>query len=348
MRENQTVFTGLLRALGVPHTAEYSDEQFRGMTFKSLFGLTHLLKDYGIESEGWKLGDLNEIRKLTPPFLAQKRDGVFVIVDDMEASPGSSAERFGETRISYDDRGTRKSVKAAELIPQLNGVVLLAYPDSKSSEPHYGSHAVTSAVNWLSGYVLLIVAIGIIAYFFVTRGIYRNLFTILVMVLDLFGLWLSYMLLQKSLGIHTATSDRVCGVLEQGGCDVITTSKASKLFGVFSWSEVGFGYFCVSLATLLVFPDLWPELALCNILCLPYTVWSISYQKFVAHHWCTLCVGVQATLWGLFVCYLCGGITARILPLHFNIIVLAGVYIVTVIGLHYLLDIFRKLPARAE
>lgn len=339
MQGGNTIFTDFLKALGVSHTRDYSDAQFRGMTFKSLFGLSHLLKDYGIESEGWRLDDISEIRKLDTPFLAQKKDGVFIIVDGM-AKP----EDFEGSDISYLEGGIRHTAKASALMPDLNGVVLLAYPDNKSAEPHYGAHALTEFVNRASGYLLLVVSLGIMAYFFITRGLYSHLSTILLTVFDIFGLWLSYMLLQKSLGIHTSTSDRVCGVLEKGGCDVITTSKASKLFGVFSWSEVGFGYFGVSLATLLVFPHLWPELALCNILCLPYTVWSITYQKFVAHHWCTLCVGVQATLWALFFCYLFGGITARILPLHFNILVLGGVYVVTVIALHYMLEIFRKLP----
>lgn len=344
MGNGNTLFTNFLKALGVCHTREYSDAQFRGMTFKSLFGLTHLLKDYGIESEGWRLNDISEMRKLDTPFLAQRSDGVFVIVNGITQSQ-SSPENFEDSIITYTEGNKNSTAKAADLTPSLNGVVLLAYPDSKSGEPHYGQHLLTEIVNRTSGYLLLVLALGVMAYFFITRGVYREVSTVLITVFDMFGLWLSYMLLQKSLGIHTSTSERVCEVLEKGGCDVITTSKASKLFGVFSWSEVGFGYFGVSLVTLLVFPHLWPELALCNILCLPYTVWSISYQKFVAHHWCTLCVGVQATLWALFLCYLGGGITARALPLHFNIVVLGGVYVVAVIGLHYMLEIFRKLPS---
>ena len=121
---------------------------------------------------------------------------------------------------------------------------------------------------------------------------------------------------------------------ERGGCDVIATSKASRLFGVFSWSEIGFGYFGVSLVTLLLYPHLWPALAACNILCLPYTVWSLTYQKFVARHWCTLCVGVQLTLWALFLCWLAGGWVAKIFPLHADLFVLMGVYIAAVLSIN--------------
>lgn len=319
MKGKSTVFSDFLTALEVPHTRQYSDAQFRSMTFQSLFGLTHLLKDYGIESEGWKITDPTDYAALTPPFLAQKKNGVFVVVE----SP----------------------VKEAD---DLNGIVLLAFPDEKSAEPNYRAHKLSETVENLSVYALAVIAVAILGYFFITRGLGHSVWTSLAVLLNLFGLWLSYMLMQKSLGIHTSTSERVCGILDKGGCDVITTSGASKLFGVFSWSEVGFGYFGVSLATLLIFPHLWPTLALCNILCLPYTIWSISYQKFVARHWCTLCVGVQATLWALFGCYLAAGFTAKILPLHFDLIVLMGVYVVAVLSLHFIVKLIKTIPSHEE
>lgn len=334
MKNKGTIFTRFLGALGVPHTRGYSDEQFRGMTFKSLFGFSHLLKDYGIPSEGWKLTDKSELTRLTPPFLAQLKDGVFVI-----------AEEFNDdgATITYDRKGERKSEPLSDFADNFNGIVLLAYPDRNSSEPQYRAHALSETIGLASRYLLVIAAIGIIGYFFITRGVWRYPSIILIAFFDCLGLWLSYMLLQKSLGIHTSASEKVCGVLEKGGCDVITSSKASKLFGVFSWSEVGFGYFGTSLVTLLLFPDMWPALAACNICCLPYTVWSISYQRFVAHHWCTLCVGVQATLWAIFFCNLAGGWIERIFPLRFDLLVLVGVYIVSVLALNRLLSSFKKI-----
>lgn len=333
MAENHTVFTRFLKALEVPHTAEYSDNQFKQMTFQSLFGLVHLLKDYGIASDGWQLEDMSELDLITPPFLAQKKNGVFIIIK----------ENDGQHDVMIDDEGKIRKIGRDAFEEMINGVVLTAYPDKNSTEPEYKSHSLSEIICKSSDYFLLIAAIAVAGWFIVTRGIFSHLSTALIFLLDLFGLWLSYMLLQKSLGIHTSTSERVCGVLEKGGCDIITTSSASKLFGVFSWSEVGFGYFGVSLITLLLFPHLWPALALCNICCLPYTLWSISYQKFVARHWCTLCVGVQATLWCLFFCYLGGGFVSHILPLHPDLIILVCAYIAAVIGLNRILAWVKKI-----
>jgi hypothetical protein len=43
-----------------------------------------------------------------------------------------------------------------------------------------------------------------------------------------------------------------------------------------------------------------PYLALVNILALPYTFWSVWYQKVKARQWCPLCLIVQVLLWGVF------------------------------------------------
>jgi len=239
------------------------------MSFKSLFGLSHLLKCYGIRSEGLMLNDKAELSALTPPFLAQTVEGPMVIVRSV--TPDT---------VEFDLRGTVSTLPVRDFADRWTGNVFLAFPDEASREPDYGSHYLTEVVSRLSKYALAAAALAVFVYFFITRGVYAHVSTVLLTLLNCAGLYLSYMLLQKSLNIHTRTSDRVCGVLEQGGCDSIVSMKVSKLFGVFSWSEVGFGYFGVSLVTLLIFPHLWPSLAICNACCLPYTVWSIWYQKF--------------------------------------------------------------------
>lgn len=69
-----TLLTDYLAALGVPHTAPYSDRAYRAMPFQSCFGLKKLLKRYCIDSEGLILADKSEITKLPTPFLAIRRN----------------------------------------------------------------------------------------------------------------------------------------------------------------------------------------------------------------------------------------------------------------------------------
>lgn len=330
-----TIFSRFLTALEVPHTDSYSDAQFRDMTFKSLFGLSHLLTEYGIPNEALRVADKTEVTKLPTPFLAQSIQGIFVIVKDIDTE---------KDMVTYDSLGMIQNVCLKGFEKAWNGIVLLAYPNEKSKEPEYCSHRLSDVVSKLSKYAFGIAALAILLYFFITRGVYAHVSTVLLMLFNCLGLYFSFLLVQKTLHIHTAASDRVCGVLEQGGCDSIMELKVSKLFGVFSWSEVGFGYFGVSLITLLLFPQMWPSLALCNVCCLPYTFWSIWYQRFRAHHWCTLCVGVQSTLWALFFCYLGGGWFSGAFPLKLDFFVLVAVYVFTVLFINLILKTFKKIP----
>lgn len=326
-----TIFTRFLSSLGVPHTRGYSDAQFHGMVFKSLYGLSHLLTTYGIENYAVKVADKSELTKITPPFLAQTRQGVFVIVNDIDTKAGE---------VTYDTYGESERVDLPSFIKAWNGIALLAFPGHDSREPDYRSHVTTDMVASASKYAVVLSALVVAVYFFITRHVYAHVSTVLLTLLDLGGIYFSYLLLQKSLNIHTAASERVCGVLEHGGCDRIMELKVSKLFGVFSWSEVGFGYFSVSLATLLLFPHLWPALALCNICCLPYTFWSIWYQRFRAHHWCTLCVAVQTTLWLKFFCFLGGGITEKAFPIRLDFVILVAVYVFAVLFINLVIRTF--------
>lgn len=331
----KSIFTRFLAELGVPHTDAYSDAQFKGMTFNSLYGLSHLLKNYGVKNEGVLFKDKSKISSLSTPFLAQSKAGIFVIVDKIDPTAGL---------VEYDSLGQRQKVDLKTFIEAWNGVALLAYPDAGSREPEYNAHRLTEIVAKLANYALVAGFGGLFVYFFLSRGLYTHFSTILLTIFNCVGLYFSFMLLQKTLNIHTAASERVCAVLEEGGCDSIAKSSASKLVGVFSWSEIGFGYFGVSLIVLLLYPKMWPALALCNVFCLPYTCWSIWYQKFKAGHWCTLCVGVQATLWLLFFCYLGGGWLAKALPLNADLFGLLLAYVLSVLSLNLILGIFQRLP----
>lgn len=334
-----TIFSRFLSSLGVPHTDNYSDARFRSMTFKSLFGLSHLLTEYGVPNEGISVADKSELTKISTPFLAQTNQGVFVIVEHTDTGRGI---------VTYDSLGERQEVCVDGFEQAWNGIALLAFPEDGSREPEYAEHRLSNTVGRLSKYALAVAAIALTAYFSVTRDVYAHASTILLALFNMVGLYFSYLLMQKTLHIHTAASDRVCGVLEKGGCDTIMDLKVSKLFGVFAWSEVGFGYFGVSLATLLLFPHMWPALALCNACCLPYTVWSIWYQRFRARHWCTLCVGVQSILWALFFCYLFGGWLRQSFPLRLDFFALIAVYVFTVLLVNLLTRVFQNLPCHEK
>lgn len=314
------IFTDLLSLLKVPHTYDYSVRQFGAMSFPTLFGLSHLLKRYGIDSEGLLISDREDFRLLKPPFIACSSHGMVIVTSVTPEEGGVPGH------VDYLTQGTPETIPYADFIEAWNGYVFLVSPAPGAGEPDYARHRMTEVIKSLRNIGLAVGILLLFAYLFISNGIYRSWSLIPITALDIAGLIFSFMLVQKTLGIHTRAANKVCGVLQEGGCDNVLKDNASSFFDIFHWSEVGFSYFSVSLLTLLVFPQFTGYLAAINLLCLPYTFWSIWYQKFRAKSWCTLCVSVQATLWLLFAFYLAGGWYRDIFPIRMEFFVLIVTY----------------------
>lgn len=327
---NHSLIGDYLTLLGVPHTEKYSADRFQTMPFPTMFGLKKLLEEYGIQSEGYLLNDKNEIDKIEPPFIARTSAG-YVIVTDL-----------GKDTVEYVSEGETETVPRTEFLDAWDGNVFISYPSPSAEEPDYKLHRRLDFFMKAKKWVLAASLIALFAYAFIVNGIYSHLSLIFVTLIDLGGLYFTYLLVQKSLNIHNSAADRVCGVLQAGGCDSILSLKASKFFGLFGWSEVGFAYFSVSLLTLLLFPDMAPTLALINVCCLPFTVWSIWYQRFRAHKWCTLCVLVQCSLWLLFFSYCFGGWLRLAWPPTINFIVLGVTYLAVMLAVNAIMPLIEK------
>lgn len=326
------ILNDFLVQLGVPHTPVYTAKRFDSMPFKTLYGLSKLLDEYGVTNKGLFVADKSEIVKLQPPFLAHTRAGLVVVTD------------IGVSSIGYVTQGAAQTAPLERFVQAFDGNILLAFPQkNKSCEPLYADHRRGILMEQGKKWLLLLSAAFLFIYLFVTSGVCNNVSTVLATAFYILGLAFTYLLVQKTLKIHNPAADSMCRVLQDGGCDTVLKTSASSFFGIFSWSEVGFAYFSVSLLALLIFPQWTGYLALCDALCLPFTIWSIWYQRFRAKAWCTLCVSVQATLWCIFFCYLAGGWFSNLPPLRIEFVVLSLTYVVVMLGLNRInLFISRK------
>ena len=90
-------------------------------------------------------------------------------------------------------------------------------------------------------------------------------------------------------------------MLKQGDCNNILTSEYSQLLGIISWAEIGFSYFVFNLLVILLNPSWVRYLCIMNLFTLPYTFWSIWYQKYKMKTWCILCLSVQCILGSYFI-----------------------------------------------
>lgn len=326
-----SILSDYLEALGIPHTRSYSDRRFDTMTFKSLFGLSKVLEDYGVESRAYSVADkAADLQKFTPPFLAGTADG-FVIVEDINAD-------------NVDIRswkGTR-TLSNADFCNAWTGVAFVASPKENASEPDYTKHFFIEEAKKGKRWVLAAAAAFIFIYLFLANGIYSHASTILLTLIDLGGLFVTYELLLKSLNIHSDTGDSICSLIDRTGCHTVLSTSASTFYGIFSWSEVGFSYFAVSLLALLMFPEYTGYLALINACCCPFSIWSVWYQKTKAKAWCTLCLITQACLWLSLFCYIFGGWFRYSFPLGIEFFVLAATYVAALLGLNTAMPAFDR------
>lgn len=273
---------------------------------------------------------------LPVPFVAQTKDCFVIINSITRNAEGKPA------KVNYLSFHRPHTVSWADFEPTLTGIVLTAQPSVASTEPDYSSHRWTDFINvgkkWVLG--LLVAFLGVFGLIY--SGIGHHLSLILLLCTDMAGLAVAYMLILKTLRVHSHTADKVCGILVEHGCDTVLEDKSSTFFGIFSWSEVGLAYFSVSTLILFLFPNLVPWLALLNGCCLPFTIWSISYQKFKLKTWCTLCVTTQGLLWLQFFCFFFGGWWSRgVFPLGINLFLMIAAYGAALLGINHV-DNFIK------
>lgn len=322
-----------LTLLGVGHTRDYTLQREKGIPFKTWFGLSRALEDYGVESEAYFIADKSGITSLPLPFIAHTAGagGGNIIVTSIRGD-----------RVDYISLGQPETTTLPKLMKAWDGNVFLSRVREGAAEPDLGLHRRLEFFTKSKKWVLLLCMTALFLFAFISNGLYQHAAAYFVAAIDLGGLYVTYLLVQKSMKIHNPKADRFCGVLQAGGCDDILATSASKFFGLFGWSEVGFSYFSVSLLALLMFPGSLPSLALCNICCLPFTAWSIWYQRFKAKRWCTLCVTVQCSLWLLFFAYLAGGWVRQALPVRIDFFVLGVAYVGVMLLVNALMPLIER------
>ncbi|MDE6309522.1 MAG: hypothetical protein K2L81_04935, partial [Muribaculaceae bacterium] len=192
------------------HTEQYSDIRFKDMPFKSLFGLTSLLREYNIGSAGVNVpADSRQeaLIQFTTPFLADTAEG-FVIITSVN-----------NDEVKYLSQSQAFTLLSAEMAKAWNGTALLVEADETSIEPDYTLHRVDEIFGVLKRYTLKLTIIALIGVALWLSGLYRNWTSYILVALNGVGIWLSWLLILKALGVSNHAADAVCSVLQEGGCD---------------------------------------------------------------------------------------------------------------------------------
>lgn len=297
--KNDNVFIALLAALGVKHTTEFSNSYYNEHPHKyNLLGLSQMLSEYGIENVAVRINEddkCKDISHLSVPFVAQV-DGDFAVV-----------HHVGKEKVDYAWRGNGLALPLAKFCSSWSGVALLAETTESSEEPGYKENYRKELLFNIQKNVILIAAACLVAIALLSGKVYSDWRYLLLLLLNFMGVSVCYLLIMKQMRRSNTYADKVCSLFKKGNCNDILETSAAKPLGVISWSAVGFGYFLSNFILTLFCPRCVFLLAVINICVLPYSFWSIWYQKYRAKQWCALCLFVQVLLWLIFIVDWLGG-----------------------------------------
>ena len=325
------IFTTFLDLVGVKYTDSFSLQYFNEHPHKyNLFGLSSMLKDYGIENVGIKISDKNEIRSIQPPFIAHTGNDFAVV------------ETIDKDNIRFVEGNKRIKIPLDEFIKIWTGYALIAEPCKTSKEPDYEIHSRKELFHNLRKVTILIILAFLFAFAFISNKSYLYSGVVLLMIINAVGIYISYLLILKQLHIQSNYADRLCSLFKYNDCNNILESDAAKLFGVIGWSEVGLGYFISNLIILCFLPLFIPCLLLINILCLPYSFWSIWYQKFKAKQWCPLCLGVMLLLWGIFITGMGFGFIDLSVISFWELAIAGSIYMISILIINMLIPVIAR------
>ena len=270
----KNLFVTFLDQLNVRHTETYSKQYYNEHPHKNnLYGISKMLSDYGVNNVGTRIppdkdSNIGEIQTL---FIAQFSSD-FVAVHQVDPE-----------NVSFVWKGIKYVLSITKFVEAWTGVVILAETTEKSIEPDYREHKQAELVSRLKK-IALFASLGlIVAFAYIYYMYYTNHGISLILLVNLAGMYIAWMLLLKQMHIQSQYADKICSLFKQKDCNNVLESKAANQWGIVELSEIGFGYFAANVLLLLLFPTLINSIALLNILTLPFTLWIVWYQKVMIH-----------------------------------------------------------------
>lgn len=247
--------------------------------YPSLSSITDTLDQLGIENAALVV-DTERMNELPLPFLAHtnKSGGEFVIVRKISTFNNSESNDY----------------------KNWNGVVIVAEkPEAFSNKENE---------EWLhkekrSGYSMALVIALVIAISGLTLVAQFSWILLGLVLSGLTGLFVAILILLHELGHYSPLADQLCGIGKNTDCDAVMKSKGTTFIEGFNWADAGIIYFVATLLLLLAssltntITGLNSILAIFSVCSLPFTFYSLYYQKQVVKKWCTLCLLTVGLLW---------------------------------------------------
>jgi uncharacterized membrane protein len=343
LKRKQSILHTLLSQLKVPFTDMHLNTLIKLQPNSgNLLGVSDILYQYNVENISLKL-DSNDFLKLEPPYLAQiisTNHHAFTVVTSIESN-----------NVEYlTEKGSKIKLLIDDFLKSWTGVVLLSETSEKSCEKDIVLNQRKQFFTQIRLPLIITTLLSLTGWL-----LYRNLSSVqipsinycILTLLYIAGCTVSVFLLIQTIDKDNPIVNKICALAKTNShCNDVLESPAAKLFGIISWSEVGFVFFAGNLLCLLFAPQLKDLMFWINVSALPYTVWSVYYQGKIAKQWCVFCLSIQALLWLCFISLLTTGISfnpLNLINLSFNYLFQSIVcFILPILCLWFVVPFIKK------
>jgi uncharacterized membrane protein len=160
----------------------------------------------------------------------------------------------------------------------------------------------TSKTSIISKTKKTIISITIAVFVFIFVAAKPTTFQLLHFILTCIGVYVSYLIVQHELGLHSKILDTFCSEQhKKTNCNAVLSSKGATVFGLFKLSDVGLVYFAsLALTWILIAFNGWQSTSIflfISSIAILFTFFSIYYQYKIVKSWCPLCLTVVGLLW---------------------------------------------------
>ena len=315
--------------MGVFYTKQYVTDFLNNHADEnSLLCISDLFDTYKVENTALEFDDKTELISYPGAhigLMVENYKSHFVVIESID----------GNT-ITYYKEEKKITESLDEYFKKWQGFALFFTKKKDSAEPNYAGNVKKERLKKLATILYILSASTLFAaLLYACWPIkYPSVF-VSFLVIKLLGIGVSILLLSYSYSENSLLAG-ICNIGKKTNCSNILNSKAATVFSFLSWSEVGLFYFVATFLMLLItaiehqIQGYYLLIGL-NILALPYTVYSVYYQKKIAKSWCVLCLSVQAFLLLEFAVGLSvlSSFSLRDSIVSFITLLLAGVFTVT-------------------
>lgn len=291
------LYSNVFSLLHIPHTSDVLEEIVRSAPYSgTLFGVSYVLSKYNVPSESVRFNHKSDIAGVGTVALVIFR-GTLVVVESVDVD--SIRLRKSDSEII--------EIPFKEFEREWNGVALLVYLNENSGETDYVQNRRKQTLKRFKNLSLICCIAIIVSLGLILNPLGGSWAWWVLLALNAAGMAVAYMLLQKQLRIPSRIADKICSIAKESHCEDVTDSSGADFFGLAKLSEIGAAFFGVNLVALLLWPQSLYFLAIVSLCVLPFTLWSLWYQKFKAKSWCVLCLCTLAIMWMQACVYVIGG-----------------------------------------